>query len=170
MDDAGLRIMLSAAVIICCSYAGKAVSSRNTRRMKLLANIMDAMQMLRIHMLDNLLPLSAALEKSECILFKNISHALSEGGIKASWSKVAAKERGRGGYIDALTDDDISVLSGFINNLGTTAAEEQRSMFDTVIKELGVREAAAREECTKKNRLYIALGGLAGAAIVVSML
>ena len=78
MDDAGLRIMLSAAVIICCSYAGKAVSSRNTRRMKLLANIMDAMQMLRIHMLDNLLPLSAALEKSECILFKNISHALSE--------------------------------------------------------------------------------------------
>lgn len=170
MDDIGVKLALGCMVIICGALSGRALARANIRRCALLAETMDAVQLLRIHMLDSLMPLGAALEKSAGYIFQETGRLLADKSAAEAWRELKAAQHIRGGRLDCLAESDISTLDSFFEILGSSSREEQRHVFETVIKELGALESAARGEGEKKNRLYTALGALAGAAAVVGMI
>lgn len=169
-DNIGLRIALSGVLIACSALGGRALAKINIRRCALLAETMDSMQLLRIHMLDNLLPLETALEKSTGSILRETGARMSAGSAAEAWDKLRREQMKRGGQLDCLTAGDADALDRFFGRLGTTAREEQRQIFDSAIKELGALESAAREEGNRKNRLYTTLGALAGAAAAVGLI
>lgn len=170
MYDIGVRLALGGVVIICGALAGRALARSNIRRCTLLAETMDAMQLLRIHMLESLMPLGLALEKSTGRIFRETGRRLAGKSAAEAWSELKAEQHIRGGALDCLNQSDIFALDGFFEMLGTSSRDEQRQAFETVIKQLGALESAARGEGEKKNRLYAALGALAGAAAVVGLI
>lgn len=170
MDDIGIRLALGCVVTVCGALTGRALARANVRRCALLAETMDAMQLLRIHMLDSLTPLESALEKSTGYIFRETGVRMSGSGAAQTWRELKAEERIRGGRLDCLTESDISALDRFFDMLGEGSRNEQRQVFETAIKELGALESAARGEGEKKNRLYAALGALAGAAAAVRLI
>lgn len=170
MDDIGIKLALGCVVMICGALAGRALARANIRRCTLLAETMDAMQLLRIHMLDSLMPLGAALEKSTGYIFQETGRRLAGNSAAEAWRELKAEQHIRGGRLDCLAESDIWALDRFFEMLGASSREEQRQVFETVIKELGALESAARGEGDKKNRLYTALGALAGAAAVVGLI
>lgn len=165
-----IRLALGCAVVIFCALAGKSFGGANARRVKMLAEIMDALQMLRVHMLDRLMPLEAAMCRSQSKLLNEIGDALGNAGAASAWQDVKARELRRGGLLDCLTLRDIEVLDCLFSALGSTGRREQRPVIDSAIKELGLLEAAARSESGEKGRLYTTLGALAGVAAVIGML
>ena len=170
MDDIGVRLALGCVVMICGALTGRALARANIRRCTLLAETMDAMQLLRIHMLDSLMPLGAALEKSTGYIFRETGRRLAGNSAAEAWQELKAGQQIRGGRLDCLAASDIYALDRFFDKLGASSREEQRQVFETAIKELGALESAARGEGERKNRLYTALGALAGAAAVVGLI
>lgn len=170
MDELTIKLAMGGVATICCALAGRSLASRSTRRAALLAETMDAMQLLRVHMLDNLMPLAAALEKSSGRILRELGHLLGGRDSAEAWREFMKRQLTRGGIIDSLTDADIETLTGFFDRLGSSSVDEQRQLFDGAVRELGVLEADARSEGEKRNRLYMSLGALAGAALVVSLI
>ena len=89
---------------------------------------------------------------------------------REAWYEVSCRETARGGRLNSLAAADCEALDRFFMKLGNSSLDEQRMVFDSAIKELGGLEDAARSAGEQKNRLYTALGALAGAAAVVVMI
>ena len=169
MYEFTVRLALGAAVIAACAYAGRSLARVDQRRARILAETMDGMQLLRIHMLENLLPLDTALEKSQAFVFRETGRCMDGRSARDAWHDVSCKGTARGGTLDSLTAEDCEVLDRFFMHLGGSSREEQRQVFDVAIRELGALENASRSAGDQKNRLYTALGALAGAATVVAL-
>lgn len=165
-----VRLALGCAVIVFSTMAGRAFAGSNTRRARLLAELMDALQMLRVHMLERLMPLGTALSRSQSQILSEMGAAADSVGAAAAWNDVKSRELRRGGGLDCLSGADIKVLDGLFEALGTTGRSEQRPVIDGAIKELGLLEAEARAGSGEKSRLYTTLGALAGAAVVIGMI
>ena len=169
MNDIALRILLSAVVVICGGFAGRTLARVDMRRARLLAETMDSMQLLRIHMLDSLMPLGTALSRSQGYILRGTGELMGEMGAAQAWHEFSCRQTARGGRLDSLTQDDCAALDRFFFCLGRTSGEEQRQTFDSVIKELGVLESAARSSGERKHRLYTSLGALAGLSLVIAL-
>ena len=165
-----IKLALSAAVICFCTMTGRMFAGRNSRRARMLAELMDAIQLLRVHMLDRLLPMKAALERSQSFALNETGAAMDGTSAAAAWQIVKERQLRRGGKLDCLSARDIDVLDKLFESLGTTGISEQRPIIDGTIKELGLLEAAAKAECNEKGRLYTTLGALAGVALVIGLI
>ena len=165
-----MKLMLSGAVMLLCTMAGRTFAARNARRARLLAEFMDALQMLRVHMLDRLMPLSAALIRSQSPVLRDMGQDIDSAGAAAAWQKFKAREMKRGGRLDCLSQRDAQVLDELFGVLGGSGRSEQKQVIDAAIRELGILEAAARAESGEKSKLYTTLGALAGAAAVIGMI
>jgi len=175
---AGVRIMfenimvklaLGAAIIGACAMAGRSLARVDMRRSGLLAETMDGLQLLRVHMLDDLMPVDTALARSQSYVMNAVGECLDGGSAYDAWQIVSRRETARGGKLDCLTAGDCEVLDRFFLRLGNSSVDEQRLIFDSAIKEMGALESASRTDGVQKNRLYTALGALAGAAAVVGL-
>ena len=166
----GLKLMLSAISILCCALIGRAFANGNVRRARLLAETMDGLQMLKIHMLDRLLPLSAAFEKSQSYLLKETGLLMTGCGAREAWQALRERETKRGGRLDSLSTDDLEALGAFFDGAGSTGRSEHKAIFDAAIKSLGRLESGARKDGAERVRLYTTLGALAGVAAVVGFI
>ena len=166
----GFRLALAAIVIFACALMGHAFAKGNVRRAKLLAETMDGMQFLKVHMLDRLLPLAAALEKSQAYILKEIGALMKGCSAWDAWQALCLRERARGRQMDCLTEDDVDALNAFFDGLGGSGRSEHKAIFDSAIKTLGHLESAARKDGAEKVRLYTTLGALAGVAAVIGFL
>ena len=168
-EDIALKLAFGAAIIGACAMAGRSLARVDQRRSKLLADTMDGLQILRIRMLDELMPLEDALTRSETIILSQTGRYMNGRSASDAWKDVQKKETIRGGKMDSLGKDDIAVMDRFFMRLGGSSRDEQRQLFDVAIRELGELENSARCDSMQKNRLYTALGALAGAAAVVGL-
>ena len=168
-EDITFKIALGMVIIGACALAGRAMARVDRRRAVMLAEIMDGMHMLRVHMLDELMPLQAALEKSQAFVFSETGRQMAGRSAYDTWQELSRRETARGGRLDSLAADECEVLDGFFRILGSSAREEQRQIFDRAIRDIGALESASRTDGLQKNRLYTALGALAGAAAVVGL-
>lgn len=168
-DDIAYKIAAGAAVIGACAMAGRSLARVDRRRAKLLAETMDGMQLLRIHMLEDLMPLEAALTRSEAFILAQTGLCMDGRSASEAWHDVSCRETARGGGLDSLSHEDCEVMDRFFMRLGDSSRDEQKQVFDCAIRELGELESAARGDGMQKNRLYTALGALAGAAAVVGL-
>lgn len=164
------KLALCCAVMILCAMTGRAFAGANTRRAKLLADLMDALQLLKVHVLDRLMPMEMALSSSNSIILSKLGAPAGKNGASAAWQEMKRNELRRGGVMDSLSAKDIQVLDNLFSALGATGKEEQRPVIEAAIRELGLLEAEARQESGDKGRLFTILGALAGTAAVILIL
>ncbi len=165
-----LKLAFSAISIVCCALIGRAFAKGNVRRARLLAEMMDGLQMLKVHMLDRLLPLNAALEKSQAYALRETGLLMRGCGAREAWQKLREREMKRGGHLDSLQTDDFETLDAFFDALGSAGRSEHKAIFDAAIKSLGRLEDGVRKDSADRLRLYTTLGALAGVAVVIGFI
>jgi stage III sporulation protein AB len=166
----GLKLALGAIAILCSALIGRAFAKGNVRRAQLLAETMDGLQMLKVHMLDRLLPLNAALEKSQSYLLRETGLLMNGCGAREAWQALRERETRRGGRLDSLLTDDLDTLDAFFDGLGSAGRNEHKAIFDAAIKALMRLESVARKAGAERVRLYTTLGALAGVAAVIGFI
>lgn len=166
----GLKLILSAIAILCCALIGRAFAKGNVRRARLLTETMDGLKMLKVHMLDRLLPVGAALEKSQSYLLRETGLLMKGCGAGEAWRALRERETKRGGRLDSLSTEDLEALDAFFDGLGSAGRSEHKAIFDAAVKALGRLESAARRDGAERVRLYTTLGALAGVALVIGFI
>lgn len=164
-----MRIALALLAAIGSALIGRSVAAGCARRAAVLRAAMDAMQLLRIQMLERLLPLHAALEKSAFEPFR-LAGAGVLGGESAhgAWSAARSKLTRRGAALDCLTAQDLSALDGLFAGLGASTRAEQEALFSASLHEIGQLEGEARKSGAEKGRLYTTLGLLGGLMLAIA--
>lgn len=160
--------ILLAFILAACIAAGRMLSNARKRRMRTIGDILAAMRVLRLRMLNSMEPVGILLRKSELGLFKNIGDSLWEGsGLHESWEQRKIQETKRGRMLDCLTDEDLKTLDLFFDQLGGSGREEQNNLFSVTITALEEAQSQAKSDFSDRARLYTALGALTGVGICI---
>lgn len=163
-----LKGVLLSVILLACAGVGRALSNARRRRMELLGELLAAMRVLRLRMLNSMEPLGILLRKSDARLFQDLGNSLWEGGgLAESWQAQRAAQSRRGGGLDSLTEADLKLLDGFFQGLGRSGREEQCALFSSVIGQMEEAQSQARHRYADASRVYTALGTLVGIGICV---
>ena len=144
------------------------LSGGRKRRQELLGELLAALRVLRLRMLNSMEPLGILLRKSDAALFRQLGNSLWEGaGLAESWEKLRAEETKRGKAMDSLTEEDVRLLDGFFARLGGSGRDEQGELFSDVIARLEEAHARAKQAFSEASKTYTALGALVGIGICI---
>lgn len=165
-----MRIALLVVAVALCWGVGRALAGGLERRERVILALMDAIQLLRIHMLDGLSPLRAALEQARFAPFREIGKKMGTGGIADAWRCTRGRLIGRGGAMDSLGTEETAVLDRFFEGLGISGKQEQEALFSQTLRDLGRLGEEARRNSRDKAKLYGTLGILAGLALGIGFL
>lgn len=163
-----LKGVLLSVILLACTGVGRSLSNARKRRFELLGELLAAMRVLRLRMLNSMEPLGILLRKSDSWLFRDLGNHLWEGGgLSESWQSRRAVAARRGGGLDCLTEEDLLLLDGFFQNLGKSGRDEQCELFAGVIARMEEAQLQARKKYSDASRVYTALGSLVGIGICV---
>ena len=163
-----VKVALLSLILILCTGVGRLLSNARRRRADMLSDILAAMRVLRLRMLNSMEPVSVLLRKSELFLFRELGNGLWEGGSLAeSWSKLRDAFVRRGHPLDCLSQEDIHLMDMFFSGLGLSGREEQNNLFSACIAQLEDACSAARSSFADGAKLVTALGALVGVGICV---
>lgn len=163
-----LKAVLLSVILLACAGVGRALSNGRRRRAELLDELLAAMRVLRLRMLNSMEPLGILLRKSDARLFQQLGNSLWEGGgLGACWQETRRAQARRGGALDCLSQEDLTLLDGFFQNLGASGREEQCALFSAVIERMEEAQARARRHYAETSRVYTALGTLVGIGVCV---
>lgn len=163
-----LKGALLSVILLACAGVGRTLSNARRRRVELLNELLTAMRVLRLRMLNSMEPLGILLRKSDSRLFQDLGNGLWEGGgLDDCWRERRAVEARRGGMLDSLTEGDLNVLDGFFQNLGRSGRDEQCALFSSVIGQMEEAQTHARHRYADASKIYTALGTLIGIGICV---
>lgn len=139
---------------------------RRKRRCDRLAEILAALRVLRLRMLNSMEPVGILLRKSDCPLFRDMGNSLWEGGgLAETWQQLRANNKSDA--LACLLPEDLQALDGFFQNLGKSGREEQSQLFASIIAEMEEMQLQARRHYLETGKLCTALGTLIGIAICV---
>ncbi len=163
-----LKEVLLAAIPIGCAGAGKILSNGKKRRAEVIGEILAALRVLRLRMLNSMEPLSVLLRKSDSLLLRELGNSLWVGSsLSECWALQKKLSVKKGGLLDSLTAEDIEILDILFDKLGKSGRDEQGELFSTVIERLEQAQIGARRKQTEAARIYTALGALAGVTIAI---
>ena len=162
------KFLLLSMILVSCTGVGRALSGARKRRADMLADILAAMRVLRLRMLNSMEPVGVLLRKSELFLFRELGNGLWEGSSLAEcWEGMRAAFSKRGHPLDCLTAEDLAIMDLFFSNLGKSGRMEQNNLFASCIARLEEAQSAARNHFTDGAKLYTALGALVGVSICI---
>ena len=163
-----LKGALLSVILLACAGVGRALSNARRRRMELLGEVLAAMRVLRLRMLNSMEPLGILLRKSDSRLFRDLGNALREDcGLRECWEELRSAATKRGCALDCLTVDDLRLLDGFFQRLGGSGREEQMELFSDCIAQLEEAQMQARKCFSDASKTYTALGALVGIAVCI---
>ena len=163
-----LKGALLVVILLACTAVGRSLSGARRRRAEVLSDLLAAMRVLRLRMLNSMEPLGILLRKSDSRLFRQLGNELRAGtNLYDCWRERCAIETRRGGALDSLSTDDIILLDGFFKHLGGSGREEQSELFAGVISEMEDVQAHARRSYADASKVYTALGTLIGIGLCV---
>ena len=163
-----LKGILLSIILVAGAGAGKMLSNARKRRFDLLGELLAAMRVLRLRMLNSMEPLGILLRKSDSRLFRDLGNALREDfGLRECWEELRLAATRRGCMLDSLTEDDLRLLDGFFQRLGGSGREEQMELFSSTIAQLEEAQTQARKCFSDASRTYTALGALVGIAVCI---
>lgn len=163
-----LKEIMLAVIPVGCAGAGKILSNTKKRRAEVISEILAAVRVLRLRMLNSMEPLSILLRKSDCLLFRELGNSLWVGSSLAEcWALQKKHSAQKGGLLDSLTQEDMRVLDTLFENLGKSGRDEQGELFAGIINRLEEAQQSARKKQTEAARMYTALGALAGVMIAI---
>lgn len=163
-----LKEIMLAVIPVGCAGAGKILSNAKKRRAEVISDILAAVRVLRLRMLNSMEPLSILLRKSDCLLFRELGNSLYVGSSLAEcWELQKKYSAKKGGLLDSLTQDDLQILGTLFENLGKNGRDEQGELFASVIAQLEEAQQSARKKQAEAARMYTALGALTGVMIAI---
>ncbi len=163
-----LKGILLSLILLAGAGTGRMLSGARRRRYELLGELLAAMRVLRLRMLNSMEPLGILLRKSDSRLFQDLGNGLWEGcGLRECWEELRGERTRRGRMLDSLTEDDLRLLDGFFQNLGGSGREEQMELFASVIAQLEEAQSQARSSFADASKTYTALGALVGIAVCI---
>lgn len=142
----------------------------NTRRQRseVLGELLAAMRVLRLRMLNSMEPVGILLRKSDSRLFCDLGNDLWDGGgLQDAWKNMRMSETRRGGKLSCLQEDDLHILDVFFQNLGRSGRDEQNELFASVIVEMEEAQTHAKRRYADASKLYTALGTLIGIGLCI---
>ena len=163
-----LKGTLLLLVLLACTAVGRSLSGARRRRAESLGELLAAMRVLRLRMLNSMEPMGILLRKSDSRLFRQLGNDLRAGAnLRDCWRERCAIETRRGGALDCLSSDDVAILDGFFRHLGGSGREEQSELFSNVIAEMEMAQTHARRSYADASKVYTALGTLVGIGLCV---
>lgn len=163
--------LLLVMILLACICAGRMLSNVCRRRCEILNELLAAIRVLRLRMLNSMEPLGILLRKSDCELFKRLGDSLWEGAnLNESWLIMRRQEEKRGGLLVGLNHEDLNILDEFFLNLGKSGREEQCGLFSETIARMEDIQDQAKRGYADASKLYTALGTLVGIGICVLMI
>lgn len=160
--------ILLVIILLACTCVGRMLSSLRRRRCEVLNEILAAMRVLRLRMLNSMEPVGILLRKSDCETFRRLGNGLWEGGsLGDAWFQMRERESKRGGLLLGLSGEDLRILDEFFLNLGKSGRDEQCELFSSVIARMEEAQKQAKLSYADASRLYTALGTLVGIGICV---
>ena len=168
--DRNVKLILACVIAIASMMIGRAYASGGARRARLLSGMMDALQIMRVMMLDRLMPLKTVLVQSASPVFRCIGKQMEDSSAADAWRDVRTAQRQRGGLIDCLAEEDLCALDALFEGLGVSGRAQQEVLISNALKAFGCLEAEARKNGLEKSRLYTTLGLLAGIAIAIAFI
>lgn len=163
-----LKEIMLAAIPLGGAAAGKILANAKKRRSELIGEILAAVRVLRLRMLNSMEPLSILLRKSDCLLFRDLGNSLWVGSsLQECWSLQKKQCMKKGGMLDSLTDSDSAILDALFERLGQNGRDEQNELFASVISQLEEAQLSAGRKQIEAMRLYTALGALSGIMIAI---
>ena len=165
-----MKLILACIIASAGMLIGRAYAGGGARRAKLLSGMMDALQILRISMLDRLVPLKNALAESASPVFRCVGEEMDRLDAADAWTLVRMRQTGRGGLIDSLTEEDLCALDALFAGLGVSGRAQQEALISNAIRTLGRLEAEARKNGAEKARLCTTLGLLSGIALAIAFI
>lgn len=163
-----LKAALLTVILASCAGIGKVLSNVRRQRLELLEELLTAMRVLRLRMLNSMEPLGILLRKSDSRLFQRLGDSLWEGGgVNEGWRTLRDQERRRNGMLASLSAEDMCILDEFFADLGKSGREEQNELFSCVIARTEEMQIQAKHGYADASKLYTALGTLIGIGICV---
>lgn len=163
-----IKTVLLSLIIVSCTAAGRMFSGAKKRRADMLSEILTAMRVLRLRMLNSMEPVGILLRKSDLFLFRELGNGLWEGGnLSECWMGMREAFSKRGHPLDCLTQDDLRLMDHFFSCLGRSGRDEQNNLFTDCIAGLEEAQIAAKNSFADGAKLYTALGALTGVGICV---
>ena len=163
-----LKAGLLAIVLLACTAVGRSLSGARRRRADALGELLAAMRVLRLRMLNSMEPLGILLRKSDSHLFRELGNGLREGAsLNDCWRELRERELLRGGALDSLEHEDLAILDGFFQRLGGSGRAEQGELFAGTVPAMEEAQAHARRSYADASKVYTALGTLVGIGLCV---
>ena len=163
-----LKGILLSVIMLASAGTGRMLSNARRRRFELLGELLAAMRVLRLRMLNSMEPLGILLRKSDSRLFRDLGNALREDcGLWECWEELRGAVTKRGCMLDSLTEDDLHLLDSFFQRLGGSGREEQMELFSDCIAQLEEAQTQARRSFSDASKTYTALGALVGIALCI---
>ena len=160
-----LKGILLVLITAACAATGRMFSNARRHRSELLGQLLGAVRVLRIRVLNSADPVSILMEKSELPLFRNIAEAMRDyGTLEEAWAEM---KRNATREMEALTDSDRALLDEFLHGLGKSGRKEQDELFSMTIARLEEAQTQAKNRFSDASRTFTALGALIGAAICI---
>lgn len=164
-----MRVVLVVLAAIGAALVGRSVAASCARRARTLRQAMDALQILRIQMLERLLPLHAALKHSRFEPLQRVGERMAGGEDAATaWRALLPALSRRGGALDSLTPEDFDALAALFDGLGAGARAEQEALFSATMRELGRLRGKRPKLARKRGKLYTTLGLLCGLMLAIA--
>jgi stage III sporulation protein AB len=165
------RALGAGLVVFACAGLGFQIARSYRERPRQLAELSNAVRMLRAEIEYSLTPLPQALDKvarrtSKPVetLFGSAAERLVRGDTVADAFMVAVN---RLRQLSALKRDDLDVLTEFASTLGLSDMAHQSQQLDLALHRLIGLETEAREMQRKNERMWQYLGVLLGLLMVV---
>lgn len=163
-----LKAILLSIILLCCTGAGRTMCGARRKRYELLGDILAAMRVLRLRMLNSLEPLGVLMRKSDAALFRELGNGLWEGGsLKESWEHMRKEHTKRGSVLSVLSEEDMHILDEFFLHLGGSGRSEQNERFSAVIGSMEEAHKQAKNSYADASKMYTALGTLVGIAVCI---
>lgn len=164
-----MRVALVVLAAVGAALVGRSLGAVPARRARVLREAMDALQILRIQMLERLLPLHAALAQARFEPFRMVGERMAAGGDAAgAWRVLLPTFSRRGGVLDCLAQEDMAALAALFEGLGVGARAEQEALLSKTARELGRLEGEAAKAGAEKGKLYTTLGLLCGLMLAIA--
>ena len=163
-----LKGVLLLVILLACTAVGRSLSGARRRRSEVLGELLAAMRVLRLRMLNSMEPVGILLRKSDALLFRQLGNELHSGAnLYDCWRERRAAEIRRGGELDSLASDDLTILDNFFKHLGGSGRDEQSELFAGVIAAMEEAQTHARRSYADASKVYTALGTLVGIGLCV---
>lgn len=172
MNGFTLRIVAACVLTACCGLAGRSLAASCFRRAQTLQSLGEAVEILKVHMLDRLAPLGEALKATGHPALLQIAQVMGEqgGGANAAWQSLKGHLTSRGQLFDSLSSEDVAELDALMGGLGLSGASQQRVLLDASHKSFNRLTEAARKKAQEQGKLYTSLGLLAGLSLAIILL